>query len=73
MDRLSPVTRIRKVGSTMENELYFIGIDVAKAKLGVDILCPDGLHRCKKRENTLSGHEKLISWFRSHNVSHTHL
>ncbi len=42
MDRLSPVTRICKVGFTMENELHFIGIDVAKAKLDVDILRPDG-------------------------------
>ncbi len=48
MDRLSPVTRICKVGFTMENELHFIGIDVAKAKLDVDILRPDGRHRCKK-------------------------
>ncbi len=47
MDRLSPVTRICKVGFTMENELHFIGIDVAKAKLDVDILRPDGRHRCK--------------------------
>ncbi len=64
MDRLSPVTRICKVGFTMENELHFIGIDVAKAKLDVDILRPDGRHRCKKFDNTLSGHEALVRWLR---------
>ena len=66
MDRLSPVTRICKVGFTMENELHFIGIDVAKAKLDVDILRPDGRHRCKKFDNTLSGHEALVRWLRGH-------
>ncbi|HHT0477157.1 TPA: IS110 family transposase, partial [Klebsiella michiganensis] len=48
----------------MENELHFIGIDVAKAKLDVDILRPDGRHRCKKFDNTLSGHEALVRWLR---------
>ena len=38
MDRFLPVIRIRKVGFTMEYELHFIGIDVAKTKLDVDIL-----------------------------------
>lgn len=69
MDRLSPVTRIRKVGFTMENELHFIGIDVAKAKLDVDILRPDGRHRCKKFDNTPSGHEALVRWLRGHDVN----
>lgn len=73
MDRLSPVTRIRKVGFTMENELHFIGIDVAKAKLDVDILRPDGRHRGKKFGNTPSGHEALVCWLRSHDVSHAHV
>lgn len=73
MDRISPVTRIRKVGFTMENELYFIGIDVAKAKLDVDILRPDGRHRGKKFENTASGHEALVRWLRSHDVNHAHV
>lgn len=48
MGRLSPETRLRKVGFTMENELHFISINVAKDKLGVDILRPDGRHRGKK-------------------------
>lgn len=52
--------RIRKVGFTMENELYFIGIDVAKAKLDVDILRPDGRHR-RAVKNTPLGCEKLGS------------
>lgn len=73
MDRFLPVTRIRKVGLTMENELHFIGIDVAKAKLDVDILRPDGRHLGKKFENTPSGHEELVRWLRSHDVSHAHV
>lgn len=73
MDRLSPVTRICKVGFTMENELHFIGIDVAKAKLDVDILRPDGRHRCKKFDNTLSGHEALVRWLRGHDVNRAHV
>jgi hypothetical protein len=44
----------------MENELHFIGIDVAKAKLDVDILRPDGRHRGKNL--TPSGHEELVRW-----------
>jgi transposase len=73
MDRFLPVTRIHKVGFTMENELHFIGIDVAKAKLDVDILRPDGRHRGKKFDNTPSGHEELVRWLRSHDVSHAHV
>ncbi|WP_154920648.1 IS110 family transposase, partial [Klebsiella michiganensis] len=57
----------------MENELHFIGIDVAKAKLDVDILRPDGRHRCKKFDNTLSGHEALVRWLRGHDVNRAHV
>ncbi len=73
MDRFLPVIRIRKVGFTMEYELYFIGIDVAKTKLDVDILRPDGRHLCKKFANTPPGYEDLVRWLRSHEVSHAHV
>jgi hypothetical protein len=47
----------------MENELHFIGIDVAKAKLDVDILRPDGRHRGKKFENTPPGTKSWSAGF----------
>lgn len=57
----------------MENEIHFIGIDVAKAKLNVDMLRPDGHHRSKKFANTSRGHDELVSWFREHQVIHAHV
>jgi transposase len=57
----------------MEHELYFIGIDVAKAKLDVDLLRPDGRHRSKKFPNTTKGHDELVSWLHSHQVMHAHI
>ncbi|MCO7360482.1 IS110 family transposase, partial [Enterobacter mori] len=57
----------------MEQELHFIGIDVSKAKLDVDVLRPDGRHRSKKFTNTPKGHDELLSWLRSHNVAPAHV
>ena len=57
----------------MENKLHFIGIDVAKAKLDVDMLRPDGRHRSKKFANTPKGHNELVSWLCGHQVSNAHV
>ena len=57
----------------MEQELHFIGIDVSKAKLDVDVLRPDGRHRSKKFANTPKGHDELVSWLRSHDVTPAHV
>lgn len=57
----------------MEHELHFIGIDVAKAKLDVDMLRPDGRHRSKKFANTPKGHDELVSWLRGHDVLNAHV
>ena len=57
----------------MENEIRFIGIDVAKAKLDVDMLRPDGRHRSKKFANTPGGHDELVSWLQGHQVIHAHI
>lgn len=57
----------------MENSLHFIGIDVAKAKLDVDVLRPDGRHRSKKFNNTPKGHDELVSWLRSHDFLPAHI
>ncbi|EPG4209251.1 transposase, partial [Klebsiella michiganensis] len=57
----------------MENEIHFIGIDVAKAKLDVDMLRPDGRHRSKKFANTPGGHDELVSWLQGHQVIHAHI
>lgn len=57
----------------MENELHFIGIDVSKAKLDVDILRPDGRHRSKKFANTPKGHDELVRWLQDHKVSTAHI
>lgn len=57
----------------MEQELHFIGIDVSKAKLDVDVLRPDGRHRSKKFANTLKGHDELLYWLNSHQVAPAHI
>ena len=57
----------------MEQELHFIGIDISKAKLDVDVLRPDGRHRSKKFANTLKGHNELLHWLNSHNVAPAHI
>lgn len=57
----------------MEHELHFIGIDVAKAKLDVDMLRPGGRHRSKKFTNTPKGHDELVSWLRGHEVLTAHV
>ena len=57
----------------MENELHFVGIDVSKAKLDVDILRPDGRHRSKKFNNTSKGHDELVGWLQGHNIATAHI
>lgn len=57
----------------MEQELHFIGIDVSKAKLDVDVLRPDGRHRSKKFANTPKGHNELLSWLHNHGVAPAHI
>ena len=57
----------------MEQELHFIGIDVSKAKLDVDVLRPDGRHRSKKFANTPIGHNELLSWLHNHGVAPAHI
>lgn len=57
----------------MDNELHFIGIDVSKAKLDVDVLRPDGRHRSKKFPNTPKGHDELVQWLLGHDVPFAHV
>lgn len=57
----------------MEQKFHFIGIDVSKAKLDVDVLRPDGRHRSKKFDNTPKGHEALVRWLNSHEVAPAHI
>lgn len=57
----------------MEHELHYIGIDTAKEKLDVDVLCPDGRHRTKKFANTTKGHDELVSWLKCHKIDHAHI
>lgn len=57
----------------MEQELHFIGIDVSKAKLDVDVLRPDGRRRSKKFANTTKGHDELVRWLNNHDVAPAHI
>jgi len=57
----------------MEQELHYIGIDVSKAKLDVDVLRPDGRHRSKKFANTPKGHDELVRWLNSHQAAPAHI
>lgn len=57
----------------MEQELHYIGIDVSKAKLDVDVLRPDGRHRSKKFANTPKGHDELVRWLKGHHAAPAHI
>ncbi|WP_337037259.1 MULTISPECIES: transposase [Pseudescherichia] len=57
----------------MKQELHYIGIDVSKAKLDVDVLRPDGRHRSKKFANTPKGHDELVRWLNSHQAAPAHI
>lgn len=52
---------------------HTLGIDVAKAKLGVALRLPDGKMRSKVIKNTPQGFETLIIWLAKHNVAELHV
>jgi transposase len=54
------------------NQQHILGIDVAKAKLDIALMLPNGKFRSKVVPNTLEGFEKLADWLRQHEVKQFH-
>lgn len=52
---------------------YFLGIDVAKAKLDCALLRPDGKWRQKVLENTTTGFHALADWLTNQDVTELHV
>jgi len=72
-----PEARIRKVkcagGFIMSvNQMRILGIDVAKAKLDLALLLPDGKFRSEVIPNTAEGFEKLAAWLKRNGVAQVH-
>ncbi len=54
-------------------DTYFLGSDVAKAKLDCALLRPDGKWRQKVVNNTPAGHRCLLDWLTEQGVSQLHV
>jgi len=51
---------------------FYLGIDVAKAKLDCALRMPDGKHKHKVVENTQRGFTALIEWLDKQGAAHVH-
>ncbi|MGR0482661.1 MAG: IS110 family transposase [Candidatus Electronema sp. V4] len=51
---------------------YILGIDVAKAKLDIALLLPDGKFRSEVVANTPEGFEKLADWLERNSAAQVH-
>jgi transposase len=55
-------------------EQFYLGIDIAKAKLDCALLLPNGKFRTKSSlENTLKGFAELDHWLKAHQVKQAHV
>ena len=54
------------------SQMRILGIDVAKAKLDIALLLPDGKFRSEVVPNTLKGFEKLAAWLERHGTAQVH-
>lgn len=52
--------------------IHILGIDVAKAKLDIALLLPDGKFRSEAVPNTAEGFEKLAAWLERHDAAQVH-
>jgi len=53
-------------------QMHILGIDVAKLKLDVALLLPDGKFRSEVIPNTAEGFEKLAAWLERHDAAQVH-
>ncbi len=53
-------------------QMRILGIDVAKAKLDVALLLPDGKFRSEVVPNTAEGFEKLAVWLERNGAAQVH-
>ena len=54
-------------------QLWYLGIDIAKAKLDCVLRQPDGKHKHKVFDNNLKGFEELREWIVKHEVTDLHV
>jgi len=54
------------------SQMRILGIDVAKAKLDVALLLPDGKFRSEVIPNTPEGFEKLAVWLERNDAAQVH-
>jgi len=52
---------------------FYLGIDVAKAKLDCALRLPDGKFKNKVVENTLKGFKTLTEWIEKHDAATAHV
>lgn len=68
-----PAARIHKVDQLrFAMTLFFLGIDVSKAKLDCALRLPNGKFRCKVVANDAQGHEGLADWLTRHEAAGAH-
>jgi transposase len=53
--------------------LFFLGIDVSKAKLDCALRLPNGKFRCKVVTNNAQGHADLVDWLARHDAADVHV
>lgn len=53
--------------------LFYLGIDVAKAKLDCALRFPDGKYKSKVVDNTSGGFKTLIEWLAKHDATSAHV
>ena len=57
----------------MTQPIFFVGIDVAKAKFDAALLIPEGKYRSKAFPNNPVGHQQLVDWLNQHEALEAHL
>jgi transposase len=69
-----PAARIHKVDHLrFAMTLFFLGIDVSKAKLDCALRLPNGKFRCKAVANNAEGHAALVAWLARHEAVDVHV
>jgi len=53
--------------------LFFLGIDVSKAKLDCALRLPNGKFRCKAVANNAQGHAEIVEWLDRHGATDVHV
>jgi len=57
----------------MTQPIFFVGIDVAKAKFDVALLISEGKYRSKAFSNDPVGHQRFVDWLDQHRVLEAHI